>query len=190
MILLIDNYDSFTFNVKQEIEVLGFSCLVKRNDEITLEEIKRLAPEKIVISPGPGRPESAGITLDLLKEFAGKIPVLGICLGHQAIGHFSGGNIIRGKRPMHGKVSKLTHTNKGVFFGLPAALDVARYHSLVIEKSTVPACLEVTAISEDGEIMGVQNLALMQEGVQFHPESIATESGRKMMENFLKRTYA
>lgn len=187
MILLIDNYDSFTFNVKQEIEVLGFECLVRRNDEITLKEIHELGPQKIVISPGPGRPESAGITLELLKAFAGKTPVFGICLGHQAIGHFSGGNIIRGKRPMHGKVSKISHEGRGVFEGLAPSLSVARYHSLVIEKKTVPACLEVTAMSEDGEIMGVRNISLMQEGVQFHPESIATEFGRKMMENFLKR---
>ena len=187
MILLIDNYDSFTFNVKQEIEVLGFHCEVRRNDEITIEEIKQMAPEKIVISPGPGRPEAAGITLEVIAAFAGKIPVFGICLGHQALGHYSGGKVVRGRRPMHGKVSGITHQGKGVFKDLPDELKVARYHSLVIEKASVPVQLEITAMSDDGEIMGVRNEKLLQEGVQFHPESIATEMGRKMMENFLKR---
>ncbi len=187
MILLIDNYDSFTYNVKQEIEVLGYECLVKRNDEITLDEIAKLAPEKIVISPGPGRPEDAGITLSLLERFAGKIPVLGICLGHQAMGHFHGGNVVRGKRPMHGKVSQISHSDIGVFSGLARELQVARYHSLVIEKATHPSTLEVTALSDDGEIMGMRNVAMKQEGVQFHPESIATESGRAMMANVLSR---
>jgi anthranilate synthase/aminodeoxychorismate synthase-like glutamine amidotransferase len=188
MILLIDNYDSFTYNVKQEIEVLGFECIVKRNDEITVAEIESMRPEKIVISPGPGRPEDAGITLDVIKHFAGRIPVFGICLGHQAMGHYHGGNIIRGKRPMHGKVSKLTHEGKGVFQGLESNLDIARYHSLVIEKDTLPASLEITALSDDGEIMGVRNVKMKQEGVQFHPESIATASGRAMIANFLNRS--
>jgi para-aminobenzoate synthetase component 2 len=187
MILLIDNYDSFTYNVKQEIEVLGYECVVKRNDEITLAEIEKLSPDKIVISPGPGRPEEAGITLSVLEKFAGIIPVFGICLGHQAMGHFHRGKVIRGKRPMHGKISKISHTNTGVFWGLPGDLKVARYHSLVIEKETLPPTLEVTAVSEDGEIMGVRNVAMKQEGVQFHPESIATDSGRAMMANFLSR---
>lgn len=187
MIVLIDNYDSFTYNVKQEIEILGFDCLVKRNDEITLAEIDELAPEKIVISPGPGRPEDAGITLNLLKHVAGRIPVLGICLGHQAIGFLHGGKIIRGKRPMHGKVSDLTHEGLGVFKDLKTTLRIARYHSLVIEKNSCPPSLEVTAHSMDGEIMGVRNVRDLQEGVQFHPESIATESGREIMKNFLTR---
>ena len=188
MILLIDNYDSFTYNVKQEIETLGFECLVFRNDEITLSEIDALKPAKIVISPGPGRPEDAGITLKLIERFAGKIPVLGICLGHQALGYSHGGNIVRGKRPMHGKISKLDHQGIGMFSGLASPLNIARYHSLIIEKETLPITLEVTALSDDGEIMGVRNVKLMQEGVQFHPESIATESGRAMMANFLNRS--
>lgn len=190
MILLIDNYDSFTYNVKQEIEVLGFTCQVVRNDQINIDDIRKLRPDKIVISPGPGRPEAAGITPELLKAFAGQVPVFGICLGHQAMGYFAGGNIVRGKTPMHGKVSKITHQGLGVFEGLPPELSVARYHSLVIERATAPASLEITALSEDGEIMGVRNQKLLQEGVQFHPESIATECGRKMIENFLKRKSA
>jgi anthranilate synthase/aminodeoxychorismate synthase-like glutamine amidotransferase len=187
MILLIDNYDSFTYNVKQEIEILGFECQVVRNDQITVAEIEAIHPEKIVISPGPGRPENAGIILDVLKAFSGKIPVLGICLGHQAMGHFHGSHVIRAKRPMHGKISTITHENVGVFKGLPRELKVARYHSLVIEKESLSANLEITAMSEDGEIMGVRDVKAKQEGVQFHPESIATESGRTMMKNFLSR---
>ncbi len=187
MILLIDNYDSFTYNVKQEIEILGYACNVVRNDQITLDEIHRLKPQKIVISPGPGRPEHAGITVAVLKEFAGKIPVLGICLGHQALGIVHGCPVIRAQQPMHGKISKLSHSGQGVFKGLPNPLSVARYHSLVIDSKNLAASLEVTATTEDGEIMGVQNLELKQEGVQFHPESFATESGRLMMKNFLER---
>jgi len=187
MILLIDNYDSFTYNVKQEIEILGFECRVFRNNKITIEEIKALAPEKIVISPGPGRPEDAGITMDVIREFAGKIPLLGICLGHQALGHFHGSKIIRGKHPMHGKISTITHQGKGVFNGLDLSLEVVRYHSLVIDQKTLHPILEVTALSDDGEIMGVRIPSLKQEGVQFHPESFATQYGRRMMSNFLQR---
>ena len=187
MILLIDNYDSFTYNIKQEVEILGYECEVVRNDAITLEEITRKNPEKIILSPGPGRPEGAGITLSVIKEFAGKIPILGICLGHQAIGHAHGSKVIRGKEPMHGKVSEISHQGQGIFEGLESGLKVARYHSLVIEKETLVPSLEVTAFSSDGEIMGVRNRALKQEGVQFHPESYATESGRRMIQNFLER---
>jgi anthranilate synthase component 2 len=187
MILLIDNYDSFTYNIKQEVEVLGFKCIVSRNDEITLQEIEALQPEKIIISPGPGRPEDAGITLSLLNYFAGKIPVLGICLGHQALGHIHGGKITHGPKPMHGKVSVIQHSNLGVFEGLKSELRVARYHSLVIDRTSLPESLEVTALSDDGQIMGVRNRGLKQEGLQFHPESIATESGRAMIKNFLER---
>jgi anthranilate synthase/aminodeoxychorismate synthase-like glutamine amidotransferase len=188
MILLIDNYDSFTYNVKQEIEILGYECKVVRNDQITIAEIQALAPTKIVISPGPGRPEDAGICIDVLREFAGKIPVLGICLGHQAIGYFHEAKVVRAQQPMHGKISKISHQGQGMFQGLPTELSVARYHSLVIDEKTLKGNLEITAKSDDGEIMGVRNQKLKQEGVQFHPESIATESGRAMMKNFLERS--
>ena len=187
MILLIDNYDSFTYNVKQEIEILGFECTVIRNDQITLQEIEKMAPKKIVISPGPGRPESAGITLEVLKYFACKIPIFGICLGHQAMGHSHGSKVVLGAQPMHGKISPIRHENKGVFEGLPQPLQVARYHSLVIDPKTLGNGLEITAMSDDGEIMGVRNVSAKQEGVQFHPESFATEYGRKMIQNFLER---
>ena len=187
MILLIDNYDSFTYNIKQEVEILGHECKVVRNDEITLDEIKTLNPKKIILSPGPGRPESAGITISVIREFAGKIPVLGICLGHQALGHAHGSKVIRAKVPMHGKISEISHEGKGVFQGLAPRLKVARYHSLVIERETLSEDLEITALTEEGEIMGVRNVLLKQEGLQFHPESFATESGRSMMRNFLER---
>ncbi len=187
MILLIDNYDSFTYNVKQEIEVLGFECLVIRNDQITIPEIKKLNPSKIVISPGPGHPEQSGVTLPILKEFAGVTPVFGICLGLQAIGLSHGAKVIRAITPMHGKVTKIFHEGKGVFQGLKQELLVARYHSLVIDSHFSAPDFEVTARTEDGEIMGARNVRLKQEGVQFHPESIATESGRQMMKNFLTR---
>jgi len=187
MILLIDNYDSFTYNVKQEIEVLGFECKVVRNDKITIEEIAAMKPAKIVISPGPGRPEDAGISIAVLREFAGKIPVLGICLGHQALGQVHGSKIVRGKKPMHGKISTITHQGKGVFNGLDLSLEVVRYHSLVIDPQTLHPILEITAMSDDGEIMGVRVPSLKQEGVQFHPESFATQHGRRMMSNFLER---
>jgi anthranilate synthase/aminodeoxychorismate synthase-like glutamine amidotransferase len=187
MILLIDNYDSFTYNVKQVIETLGVRCEVVRNDQITLGGIESLAPRAIVISPGPGRPEDAGITVPVLQKFRGIIPVFGICLGHQAIGLAGGAKVVRARRPMHGKVSRIRHESVGVFDGLPAELQVARYHSLVIDESTLTPGLEITARSDDGEIMGVRNAEALQEGVQFHPESIATESGREMIANFLKR---
>lgn len=187
MILLIDNYDSFTYNVKQEIEILGFDCQVVRNDQITVAEIAALQPAKIVISPGPGRPEDAGITLAVWQEFAGKIPVFGICLGMQALGHVHGAKIVRGKQPMHGKISTLSHLGQGVFNGLDLTLDVVRYHSLVVERASLPSLLQITALSEDGEIMGIRVPTLWQEGVQFHPESFATQYGRRMMSNFLER---
>ena len=187
MILLIDNYDSFTYNVKQEIEVLGYECRVVRNDQMTVAELLQLKPEKIVISPGPGRPEDAGVTLELMKSVAGKIPLFGICLGHQALGLFHGGKVIRAQKPMHGKMSTVSHQDRGVFEGLPSKIEVVRYHSLVIEKSSMPASLEVTATSEDGEVMGVRNVSMKQEGVQFHPESFATRDGRSMMKKFLER---
>jgi anthranilate synthase/aminodeoxychorismate synthase-like glutamine amidotransferase len=185
MILLIDNYDSFTYNLKQEIEILGFECEVFRNDKITLNEIRKLSPERIVISPGPGDPDSAGITLDLIREFAGEIPILGVCLGHQAIGQAMGGQVRRARVPMHGKLSPVNHTGKGVFKGIENPVSVVRYHSLVVEKDSIPPSFTITAMSDDGEVMGIMNAELKLEGVQFHPESIATEQGRAMLKNFL-----
>ncbi len=187
MILLIDNYDSFTYNVKQEVNQLGYECRVVRNDAISLAGIRRLNPSRIIISPGPGRPEDSGITLEVLREHAGITPIFGICLGHQAIGLMNGGKIVRAKRPIHGKLSKIKHEGKGVFSGLQKQLSVARYHSLIIERDSIPAELEITAVAEDGEIMGVRNFRLKQEGVQFHPESFATEQGRHMIQYFLEK---
>lgn len=187
MILLIDNYDSFTYNIKQEIEILGYECKVFRNDKISISEIISLNPKKIIISPGPGKPEDAGITLDVIREFAGKTPIFGICLGHQALGYYHGSKIIRGKKPMHGKISVITHQGKGVFNELEQGLEVVRYHSLVIDQSRLNPILEITAMSEDQEIMGVRIPSLKQEGVQFHPESFATQQGRRMFSNFLGR---
>jgi anthranilate synthase component 2 len=187
MILLIDNYDSFTYNLKQEIEILGFHCEVYRNDEISLKEIQKLSPEKIVISPGPGDPDSAGITLELIKHFAGKIPILGVCLGHQAIGQAMGGIVRRARVPMHGKISSISHQNTGVFSGIANPVSVVRYHSLVVDRASIPRNFQVTATSDDGEVMGMINAELQLEGVQFHPESVATDQGRTMLKNFLTR---
>lgn len=186
-VLLIDNYDSFTYNLKQLINELGFDCDVYRNDKITLEQIAKMAPWKIVISPGPGDPDSAGVTLDLIRTFAGKIPILGVCLGHQAIGQAFGGEVVRAPRPKHGKVSVVNHVGKGVFFGIPNPFQAARYHSLVIDRESLPECLEITAETHDGLIMGVHHRQFDLEGVQFHPESVATENGRELIENFLRR---
>jgi anthranilate synthase/aminodeoxychorismate synthase-like glutamine amidotransferase len=186
MILLIDNYDSFTYNIKQYIEELGYTCVVYRNDAITLEQIAALKPQSIVISPGPGDPDSAGITLEVIRRFAGEIPILGVCLGHQAIGQVFGGNIVRARQPKHGKISKVTHSGQGIFNGLPSPFRAARYHSLVIEKESLPSCLEVSAETEDGTIMAVRHREMNIHGVQFHPESIATECGREMFLEFLK----
>ena len=191
MILMIDNYDSFTYNVVQYLAELKADVRVFRNDEITLAEIEELAPEKIVISPGPCTPNEAGISLDCIKTFAGRIPILGICLGHQSIGQSFGGKIVRAKQVMHGKTSMIHHNNTGVFQGLSNPFEATRYHSLVIEQSSMPACLEVNAWTqnEDGsmdEIMGVRHKELAVEGVQFHPESILTQHGHDLLENFLK----
>lgn len=190
MILMIDNYDSFTYNVVQYLGELKADVKVVRNDEITIEEIEALAPEKIVLSPGPCTPNEAGISLATIEAFAGKIPILGICLGHQAIGQAFGGKVIRAPMVMHGKTSPVYHTDKGVFAGLKNPLTATRYHSLVIEKESLPNCLEVTAWTqnEDGsraEIMGVRHKTLAVEGVQFHPESILTEQGHELLNNFL-----
>ncbi|MFD1122786.1 aminodeoxychorismate/anthranilate synthase component II [Methylophilus flavus] len=186
MLLMIDNYDSFTYNLVQYLGELGQDVHVHRNDEITLEQIKAMQPEKIVISPGPCTPNEAGISVPLIHEFAGKIPLLGVCLGHQSIGQAFGGNIIKAKTLMHGKTSLIHHTNTGVFRNLPNPYTATRYHSLVIERETIPDCLEITAWTDDGEIMGVRHKTLAIEGVQFHPESILTEHGHALLDNFLK----
>lgn len=190
MILMIDNYDSFTYNLVQYFGELGADIKVVRNDEITIEEIAALAPEKIVISPGPCTPTEAGVSVDTIKTFAGKIPLLGVCLGHQSIGQALGGKVIRAPFVMHGKTSPVYHNNKGVFAGLKNPFQATRYHSLVIEKDSIPDCLEITAWTQndDGsmaEIMGVKHKTFALEGVQFHPESILTEHGHDMLRNFL-----
>jgi anthranilate synthase component 2 len=191
MLLMIDNYDSFTYNVVQYLAELGADVQVHRNDEITIEQIETLNPERLVISPGPCTPNEAGISMDAIRHFAGKLPILGICLGHQAIGQVYGGDIIRAGKVMHGKVSAVYHNDVGVFRGLNNPLQATRYHSLVIDKNTLPDCLEVTAWTrnDDGsveEIMGVRHKTLPIEGVQFHPESIMTEQGHELLRNFLR----
>ncbi|NOT14308.1 MAG: aminodeoxychorismate/anthranilate synthase component II [Methylotenera sp.] len=186
MLLMIDNYDSFTYNLVQYFGELEQDVQVYRNDEISLDKIHALKPEKIVISPGPCTPNEAGISLPLIHEFAGKIPLLGVCLGHQSIGQAFGGKIIKAKTLMHGKTSLIHHKNIGVFKDLPNPYTATRYHSLVIERETIPDCLEITAWTDDGEIMGVKHKTLAVEGVQFHPESILTEHGHDLLNNFLK----
>jgi anthranilate synthase component 2 len=186
MLLMIDNYDSFTYNLVQYLGELGQDVKVVRNDEISLEEIETLGPQRIVISPGPCTPNEAGVSLSLIGRFAGRIPILGVCLGHQAIGQAFGGKVIHAKTLMHGKVSRINHTGAGVFKGLPSPYNATRYHSLAIERATCPKDLEVTAWTDDGEIMGVRHRALAVEGVQFHPESILTEHGHKLLGNFLQ----
>jgi anthranilate synthase component 2 len=190
MILMLDNYDSFTYNLVQYLGELGADVEVHRNDQITVEDIKAMAPERIMLSPGPGTPSNAGICLETIEAFAGKIPLFGVCLGHQAIGQAFGGKVIHAKQIMHGKTSLMHHTNKGVFKGLNNPYTATRYHSLVIEAATLPDCLEITAWTEneDGsmeEIMGVRHKTLDIEGVQFHPESILSEHGHDMLKNFL-----
>ncbi|GLS25611.1 anthranilate synthase component II [Marinibactrum halimedae] len=190
MILMIDNYDSFTYNVVQYLAELKADVKVIRNDELTLDEIIALQPEKIVISPGPCTPNEAGVSISVIHEFAGKIPILGICLGHQSIGQAFGGKVVRAKSVMHGKTSQIHHIDQGVFKGLTNAYRATRYHSLVIDKTTLPECLEITAWTETeegemDEIMGVRHKSLAIEGVQFHPESILTEHGHDLLNNFL-----
>lgn len=191
MLLMIDNYDSFTYNLVQYFGELGADIRVYRNDEITLEEVETLAPDQIVISPGPCTPTEAGISVPLIKQFAGRIPLLGVCLGHQSIGEAFGGRIVRAKRVMHGKISAIHHEGKGVFRDLPNPFNATRYHSLVIAQDSLPECLEVTAWTEnaDGsieEIMGVRHKTLAVEGVQFHPESILSEHGHQLLKNFME----
>ena len=190
MLLMIDNYDSFTYNIVQYLGELGQDVRVYRNDEITIEQIKELNPQHIVISPGPCSPNEAGVSMAVIQHFAGKTPVLGVCLGHQSIGQVFGGNVIRARQVMHGKTSPIYHKNSGVFSSLNNPLIATRYHSLVIDKNTLPDCLEITAWTQldDGsmdEIMGVRHKALAVEGVQFHPESILTEQGHALLKNFL-----
>ncbi len=187
MLLMIDNYDSFTYNLVQYFGELGQDVQVYRNDEITIEEIEAKKPQFLVVSPGPCTPREAGISVPAIQHFAGKLPVLGVCLGHQSIGEAFGGKIIHAKTLMHGKVSPVFHNGTGVFKGLPSPFNVTRYHSLAIERESLPDCLEITAWTEDGEIMGVRHKTLDIEGVQFHPESILTEHGHTMLENFLNR---
>jgi anthranilate synthase component 2 len=185
LLLMIDNYDSFTYNLVQYLGELGEHVKVVRNDEMSADEIERLAPARIVLSPGPCTPNEAGVSLDLIARFAGRVPILGVCLGHQAIGQAFGGRVIHAKTLMHGKVSRIHHKGAGVFRGLPTPYDATRYHSLAIERDSCPADLEVTAWTEDGEIMGVRHRSLPVEGVQFHPESILTEHGHALLRNFL-----
>ena len=190
MILMIDNYDSFTYNIVQYLGELGADVVVHRNDEITINEINELAPEKIVISPGPCTPNEAGISLEVVEAFAGKIPILGVCLGHQSIGQAFGGTVKRAREVMHGKISTMHHTGEGVFANLPNPFPATRYHSLIVAQEDLPDCLEVTAWTErDGgidEIMGFRHKTLAVEGVQFHPESILTETGHDLLNNFLR----
>lgn len=185
MLLMIDNYDSFTYNIVQYFAELGQEVAVRRNDDITIEEIATIKPQYLVIGPGPCSPKEAGISVAAIQHFAGKLPIMGICLGHQAIGEAFGGNIIRAKTLMHGKVSPVSHHNKGMFQNLPNPVTCTRYHSLVIKRDTLPECLEITAWTEDGEIMGIRHKEYPLEGVQFHPEALLTEHGHDMLNNFL-----
>ena len=190
MLLTIDNYDSFTYNLVQYFGELGAKVKVFRNDEITLEQIEMMKPDLLVISPGPCSPAEAGISVPAIKAFAGRIPLLGVCLGHQSIGAAFGGKVVHAKRLMHGKTSPVIHTDVGVFRGLPNPLTCTRYHSLAVERESLPDCLEVTAWTEDGEIMGMRHKTLAVEGVQSHPESILTDGGHRMLQNFLEQSVA
>ncbi len=184
MLVMIDNYDSFTYNLVQYFGELGQDIKVFRNDQVTIDEIRELNPDHIVISPGPGTPDDGGISLDVLREFGTTTPILGVCLGHQSIGQAYGGDVVRAPRLMHGKTSSVYHDAKGVFYGVPSPFQATRYHSLIIEEP-MPDCLEVTAFTRDGEIMGVRHKEYPTVGVQFHPESILTEHGKKILQNFL-----
>jgi anthranilate synthase/aminodeoxychorismate synthase-like glutamine amidotransferase len=187
MLLMIDNYDSFTYNLVQYFGELGEDVRVYRNDEISLDQIESLAPQHICLSPGPCTPNEAGVTLGLIGRFGGRIPILGVCLGHQAIGQAYGGAVVRARELMHGKTARIEHDGRGVFAGLPGALVATRYHSLAVRRADLPECLEISAWTQDGEIMGLRHRQHAVEGVQFHPESIATEYGHEMLRNFLAR---
>ncbi|WP_284642771.1 aminodeoxychorismate/anthranilate synthase component II [Paenibacillus silviterrae] len=188
MILVIDNYDSFTYNLVQYLGELGEQVVVRRNDEIDLDGIEALKPDHILISPGPCTPNEAGISLALIERFKGEIPILGVCLGHQSIGQAFGGDVIRAEKLMHGKTSPILHDGKSIFEGLPSPFTATRYHSLIVKKETLPDCLEISAETPEGEIMGLRHKEYPIEGVQFHPESIITDHGHQMLRNFLKRT--
>lgn len=190
MIVMLDNYDSFTYNLVQYFQMLGADVKVVRNDAVTVEDVQSWNPEGIVISPGPCRPEGAGISVSLIQAFSGKIPILGVCLGHQAIGVAFGGQVIRAKQLMHGKVSAVTSDGKSIYQGIRSPFQAMRYHSLAISREDLPACLEITAESEDGEIMGVRHREHPTEGIQFHPESIMTPAGKRLLRNFLGKTRA
>lgn len=185
MILVIDNYDSFTYNLVQYFGELGATIVVKRNDEITIPEIEALGPERICVSPGPCTPNEAGISCDVIRHFGGKIPLLGVCLGHQSIGQVYGGEVVRAERLMHGKVSPIIHHGENVFAGLPSPFEATRYHSLIVKRESLPACLKITAETAEGEIMGLAHRELPVYGVQFHPESILTTEGKNLLRNFL-----
>ena len=186
MILMIDNYDSFTFNIVQYLGELGAEVKVVRNDQITVEEAEKLRPTKILVSPGPCSPAEAGVSCDIIRHFGSKLPVFGVCLGHQALGYVYGGKVIRADRLMHGKTSPILHTGKGVLRGMPNPFDAIRYHSLLVERKSLPAELEITAETKEGEIMGLQHRTLPVYGVQFHPESILTQDGKRILQNFLE----
>ena len=184
--LVLDNYDSFTYNLVQYLGEMGIEVQVYRNDAITLDQIRDINPEKIVISPGPGTPDTAGITLELIREFGGKIPIFGVCLGLQSIGQAYGGKVVRAPYLMHGKTSEVCHDNRTIFRGLPYRFKATRYHSLIVEKDSVPECLEISATTPDGLVMGLRHKEFNVEGVQFHPESIMTEHGKRLLENFVR----
>jgi len=186
MVLLIDNYDSFTYNLVQYLSELGAGVEVRRNDGIGLDEIERMRPERIVISPGPKTPRQAGVCLGLIERFSGRLPILGVCLGHQAIGEAFGGKVVRAPELMHGKISPISHDGKGVFAGLPNPFPATRYHSLIVDRESLPECLDVSATSPSGLIMGLRHRELKVEGVQFHPESIMTSAGKELLANFLR----
>ena len=186
MLLVIDNYDSFTYNLVQYLGELGETIEVRRNDEISPDQIETMAPDRIVISPGPGTPNDAGISMKVIEEFAGKVPMLGVCLGHQAIGQVFGGRVVRAPRLFHGKSSKVRHDGKTVFTGLEQDFSAGRYHSLIVERETLPDCLEISAATPNGTIMGLRHRKFKVEGVQFHPESIMTGEGKKLLANFVK----
>ncbi|HEY3584204.1 MAG TPA: aminodeoxychorismate/anthranilate synthase component II [Casimicrobiaceae bacterium] len=187
MVLMLDNYDSFTWNLVQYLGELGAAVKVVRNDALSVDEIEALHPERIVISPGPCTPNEAGVSVPLVRHFAGQVPILGVCLGHQAIGQAFGGRVVRAVRVMHGKLSSIVHDGRGVFADVPSPFNATRYHSLALERATLPPDLDITATAEDGEIMGVRHREFAVEGVQFHPEAILTEHGRKVLANFLAR---
>ena len=186
MILVLDNYDSFTYNLVQYFGELGADLHVVRNDQITVADIEKLGPERIVVSPGPCTPSEAGISSEVIKTFGGRFPILGVCLGHQCIGEVYGGEVVRADRLMHGKTSPILHTGKGVFAGLPSPFEATRYHSLIVKRDTLPDVLEITAETAEGEIMGLQHKTLPVHGVQFHPESILTTEGKRLLRNFLE----